>query len=272
MSMDCKEQDALVRKAIDTDRLLTKELVLRKRFLEQVPHIPRLRDFPYVVDVEYLCFEETESPYARTWQLRAGQGDLLLTDGRGSFVAVEIKSCFVCFNGSDRIFVNKMAKLIEQVQAYTAYQRCIRPKALAIYGCGVTEQKIYWLENGAFEEFWWSSGPSLLFNQLDTLNIGERGGAIPDPLLEMHSEFLEEGIARIYPKLVDWRQDPDILTYTSKCGQKRMSVCRNHIDQKRIEQIADDYREKGCAGGHILMFGMSRPTLLHVCIESGTCL
>ncbi len=258
------QQDYLVRQALETDSLSTKELVLRKRLVDNLHAIPKLKDFPYIIDAEYLCFDTTEQPI----QLKAGQGDLLLANGNNEFVALEIKSSYLFYDGSDRIYVAKTSKLIEQVQVYTAYQRQKRPTS-KIHGCGVTEQKIYWIDaDGSFEEYWWSPGPSSISApprtcmQKADCKTGElEVGDLPETLQDLHALFSEESISKCYPDLIDTDMK-GTLTYISKCKQKRITACKEHISQKEIISIFDNYREHNCRNGHIIMFGMSRPTIV----------
>jgi Holliday junction resolvase-like predicted endonuclease len=225
---------------------------------------PKLQKFPYIVDAEYLCFDTTEQQI----QLKAGQGDLLLTNGENEFVALEIKSSYLFYDGSDRIYVAKTSKLIEQVQVYTAYQKQKRPNC-KIHGCGVTEQKLYWIDaDGTFEEYWWSPGPSTISpssrssskaseSKTNDLDISE----LPDTLQDLHALFMEESISKCYQELIDTDMC-NRLTYISKCKQKRITVCKEHISQEEINKIIDNYRHHKCRNGHIIMFGMSRPTIV----------
>lgn len=84
--MDYHKQDEYVRKAIHTDDLVTKEQTLRKKILDHQKDIPRLCEFPFLIDVEYLCFELDETKY----KVRPGQGDLLFTNGNGEYVALSL--------------------------------------------------------------------------------------------------------------------------------------------------------------------------------------
>lgn len=259
------QQDQYVRQAIATDSLSTKELILRKKLIESLSHVPKLCDYPYLVDVEYLCLENVDGQLI----IKAGQGDLVLTDGKNNYVAVEIKSSFVCYDGSDRIFLTKTSKLLEQVQYYTLYQRGRRPDA-TVHGAGVTEQKIYWWDaNGHCEEYWWSSGPDTSIVSVTPAieDLPKHGrldmDILPEDIQELHARFLEETISRYYPSLL--HIDPQgKLTYLSKCKQKRMTVCREHVSQSEINTIIQDYNQHGCYAGHILMFGMVRPTIIMI--------
>lgn len=259
-------QDHLVRQAIDTDSLTTKELILRKRFVDHLKQIPKVKDFPYIIDAEYLCFETSScGEDGPSIQLKAGQGDLLLTNGTGEFVAVEIKSSYLFYDGSDRIYYAKTSKLIEQVQVYTAYQKQRRPDC-KIHGCGVTEQKIYWIDsNGGFEEYWWSSGPVNVIAP-QRLHLTKRDmqldlADLPDHLQDLHALFLEETISKCYPDLIDTDMC-NTLTFVSKCKQKRITVCKEHISQQEINAILQSYRDHNCRNGHIMMYGMNRPTIV----------
>jgi Holliday junction resolvase-like predicted endonuclease len=238
------EQDRLVRAAIDTDRLVTKELILRKKLVDHHRMVPKLKEYPYIVDVEYLCFGKDED---EGFVLKSGQGDLLMTDGKGEFVCVEVKSSYLCHNGSDRIFYTKTSKLIEQVQMYTAYQREHRPN-VKVHGCGVTEQKIYWFDaDGGMEEYWWCSGPEMLEKEEERVdrNVTEREVEdvedLPELLQDLHEKFIVETLYRSYPELMKY-DDRGWLTYRSKCHQKRVTVCREHIGQTEIRGIMRDYR------------------------------
>lgn len=258
------EQDKLVRKAIETDSLVTKELILRKKLLDEHERIPRLKDFPYVVDVEYLCFQKDEEDQ---YVIAAGQGDLLLTNGHDEYVAVEIKSGYVCFDGSDRVFYSKMAKLIEQVQVYQSYQQKHRPNC-KVYGCGVTEQKIYWMdEKDSIQEYWWSSGPQicgpLRLPDTDEINI-ENVDNLSDDLQALHAMFQDETLARNYPYLVKYDARGRLI-YVSKCKQKRVIVSKEHLSQSEIQSLVREMREDGCVGtasGHLVMYGLHRPTII----------
>lgn len=258
------EQDQYVRRAIATDSLSTKELILRKKLIDSLSTIPKLCDYPYLVDVEYLCLEEVDGQLI----IKAGQGDLVLTDGNNNYVAVEIKSSFVCYDGSDRIFLTKTSKLLEQVQYYTSYQRMRHPDA-TVHGAGVTEQKIYWWDaNGRCEEYWWSSGPDMSIAILPVMEETSKYNCIdinvlPENIQELHTRFMEETIARYYPLLIQ-TDSQGRLTYLSKCKQKRMTVCREHVSQSELHAIIQDYNQHGCYAGHILMFGMMRPTIIMI--------
>lgn len=260
-------QDRFVRTAIASDDLITKEHILRKKLLECQKDIPKLCDYPYVIDVEYLCFEKEDQKY----RIKPGQGDLLFTNGEHEYVAVEIKSSYVCFNGSDRVQITKTTKLIEQMHFYQEYQRSILEEGAVVHGCGVTEQKIYWIGNdGKFEQYWWSSGPDdlpsrdvnsdpihddslLAFD--DTMDIED----IPEEYQELHSMFMDEVISRNYAALQSYGNGK--LVYLSKCKHKRITVCKEHAAQKEINEIKERDRQDGFRHGQIIMFGEIRPTL-----------
>lgn len=257
-----KQQDKFVRTAIDSDELVTKEHVLRKKLLECQSQIPKLSEFPYLIDVEYLCFEKDDQRY----RIKPGQGDLLFTNGKHEYVAVEIKSSYVCFNGSDRVQITKTTKLIEQIHFYQEYQRSILGEGVVIHGCGVTEQKIYWVDHGGnLEQYWWSSGPDeipsrdpsvdTLHSFEDTMDIED----IPEEYQELHSMFMDEVISRNYSKLQFYGNGK--MVYLSKCKHKRITVCKEHAAQKEIDEIKQRDRQDGYRHGQIIMFGEIRPTL-----------
>ncbi len=262
------EQDRLVRKAIETDSLVTKELFLRKKLLDHHMHIPKLKDFPYLVDVEYFCFEKDEDE--GSYVMGVGQGDLLLTNGKNEYVAVEIKSSYVCFDGSDRVFYSKTSKLMDQVQVYMAYQRKHRPSA-KVYGCGVTEQKIYWIssQDEPMEEYWWSSGPSacgpLRLPASDSVSVEDLEN-LPIDVQDLHAAFQEEALSRNYPFLIKYESDSTQkrLVYLSKCKQKRATISKEHLAQSEIQAIFQEYKELGHVGGHLVMYGLNRPTIITV--------
>lgn len=265
-------QDKLVRAAIDTDELLTKEQTLRSKILKYQNSIPKLCDFPYLIDVEYLCFEKEKDD--SKYKIRPGQGDLLFTNGNNQYVAVEIKSSYVCYNGSDRVQIAKTTKLIEQVYFYQDYQKNrlkqINDNAI-VHGCGITEQKIYWItHDGAFHEFWWTNGPdesSLTKIPInDSINLSNNNDnivdieEIPDEYQELHELFIEESISRLYPFLIAYGNNR--ITYISKCKNRRIIVCKEHIAQKEIDEIKRKNIEDGYRNGQIMMFGEIRPTLI----------
>lgn len=248
-------QDRYVRKAIETDSLSSKELVLRKKLIDQMHTISKLKDFPYIIDVEYLCVREGE--------IQAGQGDLLLTDGKGGFVAMELKSSFVCYDGSDRIFFAKTSKLLDQVRIYMNYQKYRHPNA-KVYGCGVTEQKIYWFDaDGTNQEFWWSSGP-VSIESLRVPDTSDTFDTLPETLQELHCQFLEENLSKFYPFIIKHDEKKKRITYHSKCRSKRLTVCAEHIEQQQMDEIIVEYQRNGCSNGHILMFGMVKPSIITV--------
>lgn len=258
-------QDRFVRAAIASDELVTKEHVLRKKLLECQQNIPKLCDFPYLVDVEYLCFDKEEQKY----KVKPGQGDLLFTNGNNEYVAVEIKSSYVCFNGSDRVQITKTTRLIEQVHFYQDYQKSILGDDVVVHGCGVTEQKVYWIDNkGSLEQYWWSSGPDEIparepsmdndtfVSFDDTMDLDD----LPDDYQELHSLFMEEAISKHYTTLQFYGSSK--LVYLSKCKHKRITVCKEHVAQKELEAIKQRDRQDGFRHGQILMFGQIRPTMM----------
>lgn len=262
---DIVVQDRFVRAAVETDELLTKEHVLRKKLLESQMSIPKLCKFPYLLDVEYLCFENDEGKY----RIKPGQGDLLFTDGNGEYVAVEIKSSYVCFNGSDRVQITKTTKLIEQIHFYQDYQRSILGADVKVHGCGVTEQKIYWMDHdGHFEQYWWASGPDELPTReasvdVDSLQSFEDGmdiEDIPEEYQEIHSMFMDEIISKHYTLLQCYGNGR--MIYLSRCKHKRITVCKEHVGQKELDEIKLRDRQDGFRHGQILMFGQIRPTLM----------
>jgi Holliday junction resolvase-like predicted endonuclease len=264
-TMDVMAQDRFVRAAIASDELLTKEHVLRKKLLEFQSSIPKLCNFPFVVDVEYLCFEKEEGKY----RIKPGQGDLLFTDGNGAYVAVEIKSSYVCFNGSDRVQITKTTKLIEQVHFYQEYQRGILGADVKVHGCGVTEQKIYWMDHdGHLEQYWWACGPDELPTReasvdVDSLQSFEDGmdiEDIPEEYQEIHSMFMDEVISKHYTSLQCYGNGR--MVYLSRCKHKRITVCKEHVGQKELDEIKQRDRQDGFRHGQILMFGQIRPTLM----------
>lgn len=261
----CEVQDRFTRKAIATDALITKEHTLRKKILEAQHEIPMLRDFPYLIDVEYLCFEKDEYKY----RIRPGQGDLLFTNGKNEYVAVEIKSSYVCFNGSDRVQIAKTTKLIEQIHFYQDYQKgCLGGEA-KVHGCGVTEQKIYWIDHdGSFTQFWWAHGPDDLPSRdntgmdPDSLTSYEDNMDIedmPEEYQELYSMYVDEVISRHYPSLQYYGNG--MMVFLSKCKHKRLTVCKEHVAQKEIDDIKQRDRQDGFRHGQIIMFGEIRPTL-----------
>lgn len=268
-SMDndfCETQDKYVRQAISTDVLVTKEHVLRKKIMDEQSSIPKLRDYPYVIDVEYLCFEKHEQKY----RVRPGQGDLLFTNGQNEYVAVEIKSSYVCFNGSDRVQTAKTTKLIEQMHFYQDYQKLQLGPDARVHGCGITEQKIYWIDHdGNLTQYWWAHGPDdhpirdnvgnidtdSLSSFEDNMDIEE----LPEDYQELHSIYMDEVISRHYPSLQFYGNGK--MVYLSKCKHKRITVCKEHVAQKEIDEIKQRDRQDGFRHGQIMMFGEVRPTL-----------
>lgn len=257
-----KAQDKFVREAIASDDLVTKEHVLRKKIIEHQKDIPKLRDFPYLIDVEYLCFEKDSHKY----RLKPGQGDLLFTNGSNEYVAVEIKSSYVCFNGSDRVQITKTGKLIEQIQFYKEYQQNILGDTAIVHGCGITEQKLYWINNhDELTQYWWSAGPDEIPSRdpsVDTLHPFEDNmdiEDIPEEYQELHSMFMDEMISRNYSTLQSYGDGK--MVYLSKCKHKRITVCKEHVSQKEIDDIKKRDRQDGFRHGQIIMFGEIRPTL-----------
>jgi len=253
--MDIYErQDLLVRKAIETDDLRTKEHKLRAKILQQQSIIPQLCNFPYVIDVEYLCFDQDTQ-----FKVRPGRGDLLFTNGSGEYVAVEIKSAYVCFNGVDRVHVAKTTKLMEQVRFYQDYQQLRLGPSCVVHGCGITEQKIYWLSHDKkLEEYWWCAGPDEVCAPQDMDSDSDKQIDIddmPEEYLELHDMFLEESISRLYPNLLSCCNGR--IVYTTRCKNKKITVCKEHICQKEMNEIKAQNGH-----GQILMFGEARPTLV----------
>jgi hypothetical protein len=247
-----EQQDTLVRKAIETDELRTKEEKLRAKILLQQAQIPQLCNYPYVIDVEYLCFDHDAQ-----FKVRPGRGDLLFTNGNGEYVAVEIKSAYVCFNGVDRVYVAKTTKLMEQVRFYQEYQQLRLGPSCTVHGCGITEQKIYWLSHEKkLEEYWWCTGPDEVsvphyLHDAEFIDIDD----MPEEYLELHEMFLEESISRMYPILVTCSNGK--IVYTTRCKNKKITVCKEHLCQKDINEIKNSYTH-----GQIMMFGEARPSLI----------
>lgn len=260
-------QDGFVRAAIASDDLATKEHILRKKLLESQKNIPKLCKFPYLIDVEYICFDREDD---NKYRIKPGQGDLLFTNGCNEYVAVEIKSSYVCFNGSDRVQITKTTKLMEQVHFYQEYQRSILGENVKVHGCGVTEQKIYWIDdNGQLEQYWWSCGPNEIPSREHSTLDGEAMNTfedtmdiedIPEEYQELHSQFLDEAISKHYTLLQFYGHGK--LVYVSKCKHKRITVCKEHIAQKEIDEVKQRDRQDGFRHGQLLMFGQIRPTLM----------
>lgn len=122
------------------------------------------------------------------------------------------------------------------------------------------------------EEYWWSSGPTLRspyepLHEVQYFDGSMNMEELPDELLGIHTAFMEEPLSRNYPYLL--KSDPKgfSLTYASKCKQKRVTVCKEHIGQPIIQTIMREYRDQGCVSGHLVMYGLYRPTILTLYLD-----